>query len=124
MIIIDSSAWIEFLSGGKKAGVLEKYFKPSNKIIIPSIVIYEVYKKIKSEKGESEAVFIIAQMERLASDVVEIDHPLAVLAADLSIQKKLPMADAMIYAVAIHFGATIITLDKHFKDLEFAKCFG
>ncbi len=46
-LLIDSSVWIEFLSGGPKAKGLEKYFKPPHKIILPSIVVYEVYKKIK-----------------------------------------------------------------------------
>ncbi|MBI2091932.1 MAG: type II toxin-antitoxin system VapC family toxin [Deltaproteobacteria bacterium] len=116
-ILIDSSVWLEYFSGGSKAKGLEKFFKPPNKIILPSIVAYEVYKKIKAEKGEAFAVLLLAQMERLSSTIASIDQALAVQAADISLQHKIPMADSMIYSVALYSESTVITMDSHFKDL-------
>ncbi len=120
-ILIDSSMWIEFFSGGDKAKAVEKYFKPPHKITLPSIVVYEVYKKIKSVRGEQMAILLLAQMERLSATLVPIDQPLAIHAADISLQYKLPMADALICSSAIASDSTIITLDAHFKDIPRAE---
>ena len=120
-ILIDSSMWIEFFSGGAKAKMVEKYFKPSHKIILPSIVSYEVYKKIKSFSGEQVAVLLLAQMERLSETAVSIDQPLAIQAADISLQYKIPMADALIYSAAVVSDSTIITMDAHFNDMPRAE---
>lgn len=120
-VIIDSSMWIEFFSGGAKARGVEKYFKQSHKIILPSIVAYEVYKKIKSFKGEQVAVLLLAQMERLSASTISVDQPLAIQAADISLQYKMPMADALIYSTAIASDSTIITMDTHFKGMPRAE---
>jgi predicted nucleic acid-binding protein len=116
-ILIDSSVWIEFFSGGPKAKAVERYLKPPHKIVLPSIVSYEVYKKIKSFKGEQVAVLLLAQMERLSAVAISFDQPLAVQAADISLQHKIPMADAMIYSSALVSDATVVTMDVHFKGL-------
>lgn len=116
-ILLDSSVWIEYFSGGPKSKGIEKYFKASHEIVLPSIVAYEVYKKIKSAKGERMAVLVLAQMERFACAMVSLDQGAAIAAADLSLQYKIPMADAIILAMAISSKSTIITMDAHFKDL-------
>ncbi len=116
-ILIDSSVWIEFFAEGPKAKALEKYLKPPHKTILPSIVSYEVYKKIKDTKGERIAILILAQLERLSSTSIPIDQGLAIQAADLSLQYKLPMADALIYSTALLKNATVLTMDAHFKGL-------
>lgn len=120
-ILIDSSMWIEFFSGGAKAKTVEKYFKPPHRIVLPSIVSYEVYKKIKSFKGEQVAVLLLAQMERLSAATVSIDQPLAIQAADISLQYKIPMADALIYSAAVVSDSTILTMDAHFNDMPRAE---
>lgn len=116
-LLIDSSAWLEFFTGGPKSGRLEKYFRPSNRIVLPSIVAYEIYKKVKAERGERIAVLILAQMERISSHPVPIDQPLAIQAADLSLEHKIPMADAMIYAATLASGSELLTMDSHFRGL-------
>jgi len=120
-ILMDSSMWIEFFTGGRKAKGCDKFFKLPYKIVLPSIVTYEVYKKIKTLKGEQVALLLLAQMERLSAIVVPIDEELAVQAADISLQYKIPMADAMIYSSAMISEATIITMDAHFKGLPKAQ---
>lgn len=120
-VIIDSSMWIEFFSGGTKAKAAEKFLKPPHKVILPSIIAYEVYRKIKSVKGEHLAVMLLAQMERFSDSKIAIDQGLAVRSADISLQYKIPMADAMIYAVAVATDSKVITLDVHFKGLPRAE---
>lgn len=120
-VIIDSSMWLEFFSGGANAKAAEKFLKPPHKVILPSIVAYEVYKKIKSVRGEHLAVMLLAQMERFSSSKVAIDQGLAVQSADISLQYKIPMADAMIYAAAIATDSKVLTMDTHFKGLARAE---
>ena len=121
-VVIDSSVWLEYLTHGQRLKKIEQFFKPPNKIIIPVIVIYEIYKKIKSERGESEAVFVIAQMERLAVKIFEIDQPTAIKAADISVHYKIPMADSLIYTSALLEDAVVVTTDMHFNELPSARC--
>lgn len=122
--LIDSSVWVEYFSNGPKAKTVQSYLRSPHHIILPSLVSYEVYKKIKSSLGEQKAVLVLAHMERLSNELVSFDQALAPLAADMSLEHKIPMADAMIYAVAQSTGATIVTLDAHFKGLEHVKWLG
>ena len=121
-VVLDSSAWIEYLADGKKSEPVKKYLKtPQNNINLPTIVSYEVYKWVKRERGEAEAIQVVAQMERLSSKIIDLDQSLALYAADLSLKYKLPMADAFVYASTMISDATLITMDEHFKDLPFVQ---
>lgn len=117
-VLIDSSAWLELFSNGKRAKSVEKYLKSTHHNVLPSIVSYEVYKKLKRTSGESIAVMLLAQMERLSSAVATVDQGLAIKAADVSLQYDIPMADAIIYASATITDAMVVTLDKHFLGLH------
>lgn len=48
--------------------------------------------------------------------VVDLDASI-VLAAGLSVDKKLAMADAIIYATALNVGADLLTCDAHVENL-------
>lgn len=115
MNLIDSSCWIEFLSGFPKASLIEKYVKKADSFIIPTIVIYEVFRKLIMIADEREAIFSIAQLRE--GYVVGLDHETAMFAANLSIKHKLAMADAIIYASALIHDAKVITLDSDFRGL-------
>ncbi|MBU0486197.1 MAG: type II toxin-antitoxin system VapC family toxin [Pseudomonadota bacterium] len=120
-VIIDSSAWLEYFIGGQKSGTISKFLRHPHKIILPSIVTYEVYKKIRKERGEQMAVLLLAQMERFSQSAVSIDQGLAVKAADVSLEHNIPMADAMIYTCALFSGSIVVTMDSHFKGLPQVK---
>ena len=79
-------------------------------------MIYEVYKKIKRDRTEEEALLAVSLMKKTA--VTSLEESIALLAADLSLKYHLPMADAMVYATAVENDAQLITSDAHFKDLE------
>ena len=115
MIIVDSCGWIEYLKGSKKGEKYEKYLTDMKKIITPTIVIYEVYKKIKKEKGEEKALLITSQL--LRTKIIPLDADISFLAADLSLKYKLPIPDAIVYATGVFHKAKIITSDEHFKNL-------
>lgn len=116
--IIDSYGWIEYFSDGKLAEEYSKFIEKSNpaNYFTPAIIIYEVYKKFKSNYSEEDAITAIAHIEN-CTKVIDIDTNYSILGADTSLNKKLPMADALIYGVATHLNAKLITSDKYFQRL-------
>lgn len=113
--LLDSSCWIEFLADGPKARTVAAYLKRPEDLIVPSIIIYEVYKKIKLSKGEELASLAAAHLSK--AEVSPLTESIALLAADLCIEHKLAMADAVILATARSHEAEIVTLDADFKGL-------
>ncbi|MBS3056208.1 MAG: type II toxin-antitoxin system VapC family toxin [Candidatus Aenigmarchaeota archaeon] len=116
-VLIDSCGWIEYFSEGQLADKYAKFIEKVNMIeyITPSIVLYEVYKRIKSVKGEQKALTAVAQIMAYTT-VIAIDSKIALVAAEISLSSKLPMADSLIKAVAKDFDAKIVTSDEHFKN--------
>jgi predicted nucleic acid-binding protein len=122
MVIVDSSGWIEFFTDGPLAAVYAKHLKDLNKISTPTIVLYEVYKKIKRERSEEDALSAISIMNR--TTVVPLTESIALLAADISLKHSLPMADAVVYATAVEKQSQLITSDGHFEKLDGVTFFG
>ena len=114
-ILMDSSGWIEFFTGGPLAERYAAYFAPRYDLITPTIVLYEVYKKIKREKGEETALLCSGQLS--ANPVVQLTESIAYLAADMSLRHGLAMADAIVYATARDQGAEVVTGDADLKNL-------
>ncbi|MCL6476956.1 MAG: type II toxin-antitoxin system VapC family toxin [Peptococcaceae bacterium] len=115
MIVVDSCGWIEFLADGPLAEKYAPFFARPDMIVTPSVVVYEVTKKIWREQGREKAVLISAQMQQ--TRIAPFDSRLAVVAADVSLHRGLPMADAMVYATGIEYGCKVVTGDSHFKEL-------
>lgn len=116
--VIDSSGWIEFFTDGKHTDTYLKYLDSDKPIWLPSLVVYEVYKKVCREKSEADALLAVTQMEGKSEAVIPLDDQLAMSAADASLRHGLAMADAIIYTTAIQEAATLITGDKHFRGLK------
>jgi toxin FitB len=116
MILIDSSGWLEFFSQGPRVLKYADYLKDLSQIITPTIVIYEVYKKIKRERTEEEALLAVSLMKK--TWLIPLEESIALLAADLSLKHALPLAEAMVYATALGKNVEMITSDAHFKELE------
>lgn len=116
MVLVDSSGWIEFFTDGPLAAEYSKYLKDISKVVVPTIVIYEVYKKIKKEKTEEEALLAVSLINR--TSVIPLSESIALLAADLSLKHLLPMADAIVYATALEENCKVVTSDTHFKGLD------
>lgn len=115
MNIVDSSAWLEYIADTKRAPLFAKIIEDTEHLIIPSVVVYEVYKKVSQERGETVAVEVMQIMR--GAKIVDIDQWLAILASQISTGEKLGMADAMIYASALLNDATLYTQDSDFKGL-------
>lgn len=114
--VIDSSGWIEFFGGLAKADAFAKYIRNENQILVPALVVFEVYRKIKKTLGEEAALGAITQMQK--GQIISLDNDLALFAADVSLRHQLPMADAVIYASALVHQAKLVTSDNDFRGLE------
>jgi len=121
MNLIDSSCWLEYLAeseiGNKLVDVIENSFL----VLVPTIVIYEVYKKLLLLNGKEYAKEVAAYMK--SCNVVHLDSELSEFSAEIGTKHKLAMADSIIYATALKNNAKLWTCDAHFKDLYNVECF-
>ena len=115
MIVIDSSGWIEYFTDGPLANEYAAKLRSLPTVILPVIVIYEVYKRLKRDLSEDDAVVAVSAMQR--ATVVPITSEIALTAGDLSLEYSLAMADALILATSRLYRAELITSDADFQDI-------
>ena len=116
MNVVDSSGWLEYFAESENADFFAPAIEDTKNLLIPVICIYEVFKRIRQQSGINEAQQHIGDMK--LGKVIELDESLALNAAKLSADLKLPMADSIILATARANNATLWTQDEHFKDLD------
>jgi predicted nucleic acid-binding protein len=121
MNIVDSSGWLEYLSDGTQAKLFSPVLSRTDELLVPIITIYEVFKVVLRERGEDDALQVLALMKQ--GRIVELSTEIAIYAARISHEKKIPMADSIIIATAYYYNAVIWTQDKHFKNLKGVKYF-
>jgi predicted nucleic acid-binding protein len=119
--LLDSSGWLEFFADGPLAGRFSPLLRKPGKLLVPAVVIYEVFKVALRERGESEALRVAGAMHQ--GLVVDVTEEMALLAARASLEHRLPMADAMTLTVARMHGATLWTMDEHFAGLPQVRYF-
>ncbi len=115
MNVVDSSAWLEYFADGPNAGHFAKVIEKPDALLVPSITLLEVFKRISQQRDEATALQYVAVMQQ--SKVVELDAALAVHAATLGLRHKLPLADSVVYATAQAADAMVWTQDKDFDGL-------
>jgi len=113
--LVDSSGWIEFFTDGPQASRYAPYLKEPSEVLTPTIVLYEVYKIVKRERTEEDALVCVAQMQK--TGVLPLTERVALDAADLSLEHGLAMTDAIVYATARAHDAALVTSDADLKDL-------
>lgn len=116
MNIVDSSGWLEYFAEGGNADFFAPSIEDTKNLLVPVICLYEVFKKILQQSGINEAQVHVSDMKQ--GKVIELDESLALSAAKLSADLKLPMADSLILATARANDAILWTQDEHFKDLD------
>lgn len=116
MIVVDSSGWLEFFADGPYAEEFAARLRQPSNVLTPTVAIYEVYKWIKRQRSEDEAMRAAASMRK--TRVVELSETIALDAADLSLEHKLPMADAIILATARAYSAEVYTTDSDFAGID------
>ena len=115
MRVIDSSGWLEYFIGGKNADFFAPAIEDISNVIVPTVTIFEVFKRTLVEKNREDALEVIAVM--YDGKVVDLDREIALMAAELSWDLKLPMADSIILATARAHDAVLWTQDEHFNGL-------
>ncbi len=116
MILLDSSAWIEILRDAPRAAAFRRRLEAAEGVVVPTVVLYEVYKWSRREGPQLVADLATAWMRQ--HTVAPLDDRLALEAADFSLEHRLAMADAVVYATACRYEATLVTGDAHFAALE------
>jgi predicted nucleic acid-binding protein len=116
MNVVDSSGWLEYFADGSNADFFAPPIESVSELVVPSISIYEVFKKVLEERGESEGFQAVATMQQ--GKVVDLDATLALRAAKISAELKLPMADSVMLATAQVHEATLWTQDADFEGME------
>ena len=115
MNVIDSSAWLEYFANGPNASFFSSAIERSRDLLVPSMTLYEVFKRILQQRDEGSALQAVAAMQQ--GRVIDLDSNLAVMAARVSAERELPMADSIILAIAWAHGAEVWTQDADFKGL-------
>ena len=115
MNVVDSSGWLEYFADGANADFFAPAIEAADKLLVPSLSLFEVFKRVLQQRTDADALRAIALMRQ--GRVVELSDTLAVGAARLSVDLKLPLADSIILHTARVHGATLWTQDAHFETV-------
>lgn len=115
MNVVDSSGWLEYLADGPNASFFAPAIERSADLMVPTLSIFEVFKRVLGQRDESQALQSIALMHQ--GQVVDLTASLALDAARLSRSARLPMADSIMLATARAHGAILWTQDSDFEGL-------
>lgn len=116
MIVLDSSGWLEFFTDGPHAEEFTSRLRHPGNVLTLTVAMYEVYKWVKRERSEEEAMQAVATMKK--TQVLDLTEELALMAADLSLTHHLAMADSMMLAAARAHNAELVTTDAGFEGVE------
>ena len=119
MNVVDSSGWLEYFADGPNADFFAPAIEDVPALVVPTISLYEVFKRVLQQRGEGDAFQAIAVM--MQGKVVDLDADLALRAARLALDFKLPMADSVMLATAEMYHATLWTQDIDFEGIAGVK---
>lgn len=121
MNVVDSSGWLEYFADGPNAAAFAKPIQATRSLIVPTLSLFEVFKRVTQQRSEDGALRAIAVMEQ--GRVVDLDRATALEAARLSIEHGIAMADSVMLATAYRHHATLWTQDSDFEGLYGARYF-
>jgi len=114
--VVDSSGWIEYLSGGPNAAFFRGPVEDEAALLVPTLSLFEVYRHLLRHVGRDDALSVMAAMRQ--GTVIDLDDRLALAAAELSVATRLALADSVMLATARAHGAVLWTQDADFDGLE------
>ena len=115
MNIVDSSGWLEYFADESNAAFFAPAIEAGSELVVPSLSLYEVFRRILQQRSEDEALRAVALM--MQGSVVDLTPAIALSAAVLSLRLKLPMADSLMLATAQAYNATFWTQDADFQNI-------
>jgi predicted nucleic acid-binding protein len=113
--VVDSSGWLEYFANGPNAGFFAPAIEKTSDLLVPSLTLYEVFKRVFQQRDESAALQAVAAMQQ--GMVIDLDATTAVAASRLSIEHRLPLADSVILATARAQAAVLWTQDADLKGM-------
>ena len=116
MNVIDSSGWLEYFADAPNADFFAPAIEDVSDLLVPTLSLYEVFKRVLQQRGEGDALQAVAIM--IQGQVIDLDMDLALSAAKVSMELNLPMADSVMFATAQAHGATLWTQDADFEGIE------
>ena len=119
MNVVDSSAWLEYFANGPNAQFFAPAIEDSEQLLVPTLILYDVFKRVLQQTDENKALQAAATIQQ--GRVLSLNGELALSAARISMDNRLPMADSIILATAREYDATLWTQDEGFKGLEGVK---
>lgn len=117
MNVVDSSGWLEFFADGPNAGFFAPAVTDTRQLVVPTISLLEVFKRVLQQRGENAALQAAAHM-RQAAVIAPLDADLALTAAHLGVSHKLPLADSVMLATARRHSAVLWTQDADFRGID------
>jgi toxin FitB len=117
--VVDSSGWLEYLADGPNADFFANSILATADLLVPTLSLYEVFKRVLQQRGEGDALQSVALMQQ--GMIVELSVSLALSAARISLNDKIPMADSIMLATARAYGATLWSQDLDFKNIAGVK---
>ena len=115
MNVVDSSGWLEYLADGPNADFFANSILATADLLVPTLSLYEVFKRVLQQRGENDALQAVALMQQ--GTIVELSGSLALSAARISLNDKIPMADSIMLATARACGATLWSQDSDFENI-------
>ena len=115
MNVVDSSGWLEYLADGPNADFFANSILATADLLVPTLSLYEVFKRVLQQRGENDALQAVALMQQ--GTIVELSGSLALSAARISLNDKIPMADSIMLATARACGATLWSQDSDFQNI-------
>lgn len=116
MNVVDSCAWLEYFADGPNADFFAPAIEDTASLLVPSLTLFKVFKRILQQRTETDALRAIALMRQ--GRLIGLDEHLALGAAHLSVDLKLPLADSIILYTARSHRAVLWTQDSHFEQIE------
>jgi len=113
--VVDSSGWLEYFADGPNAAFFAGALHNTGELIVPVITVYEVFKYASLQRGEGAALQAVAIMRQ--GRIIDVTDALALSAAQVSIEHRLPMADSLILATAREHEAALWTQDADFRGI-------
>jgi len=113
--VVDASGWLEYLADGPNADFFAKSILATADLLVPTLSLYEVFKRVLQQRGENDALQAAALMQQ--GTIVELSASLALSAARISLDEKIPTADSMMLATARAHGATLWSQDSDFENI-------
>ncbi len=119
MNVVDSSGWLEYMADGPNAGFFADAIEATRDLVVPTLSVYEVFKRVMQQRGEGSALQVVVVMQQ--GTVVELSSTLALRAARVSVELQLPMPDSIMLATARAYAATLWTQDADFARVAGVK---